>query len=200
MSELATRCLDALSTGVSVQQEVRTIISAHTRNEDASLYIAEQMGKYREAADKIIDAAPEEQRKSLMKRVNNVVNDVSRICRDEMGISIKLKARKGGYVYKPEAWVPTVREPKPSDDEEKAALRRQIEELKEKHRAAVKEIEVQQSRGDAFKKELTRTMDVHHKVLTEPETALREMAKRGIQPDQMAEALVKHIKDVKEVE
>ena len=54
--------------------------------------------------DNVIDIDDDPQ--GVAKQANNVVNDISRITREKIGLSIRLKSRKDGYIY-------TAEEPKP---------------------------------------------------------------------------------------
>lgn len=72
---------------------------AHTLN-----IICEGVAQFKEAS--ILSDEYFNNRKATEKIVNNIINDVSRICREITGYSIKLKSRKGGYKYEPVKYEP----------------------------------------------------------------------------------------------
>lgn len=184
MTALNEKCLEALRCGVSIQQSVRKVLST-MMPENASAHIAEEMGLFRQAADTIIDAAPVGPGQvAVRKRVNNVINDVSRICREEIGKSIKLKSRKGGYVYTAEDW-----EPKPkaipvpaesSDNETIKKLEQKVNELKAK--VAIKEA----------------ILGVYRDTLSDPTKAMEELVSRGTAVNDLGKAVVEVMRRLNE--
>jgi hypothetical protein len=108
---LAHDALEAFDKGALLQSKVRKFIEttlphSTSPSEIASL-IAEEMGVFRGLLQTQIDEEDDPKtRTSMIRRANNIVGDVSRITREEIGLTIKLKSRKGGFVY-------TAREPTP---------------------------------------------------------------------------------------
>lgn len=181
-SSLSSKCLESLRNGVSIQQEVRKILN--TMDEDsAGKHIAEEMGKYRDAADSIISAAPESERKAVQKRANNVINDVSRICREEIKRSIKLVSRKGGYVYRAAPWEPTPKSVVVATSGEDSA---EVKRLKEEVAKLKRELEMKEAIVKAYRR-----------TLEDPEDCISEMIDRGATPDDIGHAVVKVMRRVK---
>ena len=102
IDSLVATAMDALITGNNLQSVVREMIMSDTKSLDT---VAEAVGVFRYEAEAFINEDPDSVL-ARRKRVNNIVNDVSRICREITGKSIVIKSRKDGFVY-------TVREPKP---------------------------------------------------------------------------------------
>lgn len=163
MSSLATKCIESLKNGVSVQAEVRDILSNEPLHVAKDL-IAEEMSSFREQADSVINAIPDEDdRKRVMKRVNNVVNDVARICREEAEFTVKMKSRKGGYHYASESWT------KPEPKAPKADPR------------------------DATIAELRGMVEKYEELLANPDESIRELITRHGQ-DNVGQAFVRNAK------
>lgn len=89
---LSDAAMDAVKSAGSVQAEVRDLIA---NNPSHRSVIAEEIGVFKTKAEATYIDGDAVKR----KQVNNVINDVSRICREEGGYSIRLKSRKGGFVY-----------------------------------------------------------------------------------------------------
>ena len=96
-SELIDAAVDAVHSSGKVQSIVRDFLNDCTDKEYALEIIAESVGTFRKDMEVWIDNDTDKR-----KRVNNVINDVSRICREAVGYSIQCKTRKGGeWVYTP---------------------------------------------------------------------------------------------------
>jgi hypothetical protein len=178
MTALNEKCLEALRCGVSIQQSVRKVLSI-MHEDNAADHIAEEMGLFRQAADTIIDAAPAgSEQVAVRKRVNNVINDVSRICREEIGKSIKLKARKGGYVYKAEDW-----EPKPKATPSPAAAVSSDVETINKLKEQISELEGKL----ALKNSL---VEMYREAFKDPTKTMEELVSRGTSVNDLGKAVV----------
>ena len=109
-SDLGEIAISALRTGNSLQSEVRNAIK------DGSL----------STAQKIIITAVEELKSwseaeieekgdvSLRKQTNNLINDISRICRESIGYSLRCKAKKPQHKYVMEPYNAPEKGPKPA--------------------------------------------------------------------------------------
>jgi hypothetical protein len=105
MKTLHDLAIEALTSGASVQAEVRDIL-AKTDETTALVIISTQLAQFRTDVEHIVNSSDDPS--SVRKKANNIVNDVSRICREVTGKSIVCTSRKGGnYVY--EAKTPTPR-------------------------------------------------------------------------------------------
>lgn len=102
---LAEKALEALDGRSNLQKEVRDIIDSYKGdNPDnykdyALIDIAEQVSEFKADAMAKCTVEPGVVSKEDNKKINNVINDISRITREILGHSIVLKSRKGGYVY-----------------------------------------------------------------------------------------------------
>ena len=113
----AVKAMEGKST---LQSEIRTCISdaiGRGTPSDALFTICEEMGAFRNTIENsmISCEADEDVRKSLRKQANNIINDVSRICRESLGYSIVCKAKKPSYAYKSKSYIPkTPKSPLPT--------------------------------------------------------------------------------------
>lgn len=125
-TELVTSMTEAYVRGASLQGTVRKFIrqnEAKLPNETAE-EIATVVTEYRRTIDQMIsdDGLTGPDLKAAVKKRDNIINDVSRICRELLGQSIVCTSRKKGE-YSAKFWTPTVREPKPVPEAEtKCAL------------------------------------------------------------------------------
>jgi len=115
-TELVTSMTEAYVRGASLQGTVRKFIKqneAKLPNETAE-EIATVVTEYRRTIDQMIsdDGLTGPDLKAAVKKRDNIINDVSRICRELLGQSIVCTSRKKGE-YSAKFWTPTVREPKP---------------------------------------------------------------------------------------
>lgn len=117
---MTTKMEEALNTGATVQSGIRLFIRQH-RDEDVqpvsiATAIAEVVGDFKTNSERhIIFAAPLEEQVTLRKKANNIINDVSRICRDTLGYCIVNHKRSGGeYSYKAIPAGPVAEKPKKS--------------------------------------------------------------------------------------
>ena len=122
--ELSTACQNSLTERGKVQGMVRDILAHRSDSLDI---IATEMGLFRDVAQTKLDDIKHDKEaySKALKEVNNVINDVSRICREEVGKSIVLKSRKGGYVY--HAVDPNPRVPAPTMHPDVIALNIDVE-------------------------------------------------------------------------
>lgn len=102
MGQLSNAAMAALEGKNTLQSNLRNIIDG-CDPVTALDVIARECSEFRNEAENWINTAssPEEvaQRR---KQVNNIINDISRMCRDSLGKSIVCVSRKGGYKYQPE--------------------------------------------------------------------------------------------------
>ena len=114
-TEFVASMTDAYTKGASLQGTVKRYIKeneAKFPNEIAA-EIATVVTEYRVQVDAMIheDGLIGAEFKAAVKKRDNIINDVSRICRETLGYSIVCTSRKNGtYAEKP--WTATVREPK----------------------------------------------------------------------------------------
>lgn len=102
---LYAHAVEALESTGTVQGFVReTLAEIHegsARRDEIKAEITEEMSKFKQWSEDTY-LPTQVDRKDVpagRKRVNNVINDVSRICRAEAGFSVQLTSRKGGYKY-----------------------------------------------------------------------------------------------------
>jgi hypothetical protein len=106
--------------------EVREIIQR--MGDDAGGHIAEEISAFRNDAAELLERVDDADRSAVQKRVNNVINDVARICREEIGQTVKMVSRKDGYVYRAIEWDPPPKEEAEADTSSAAYLRRALAE------------------------------------------------------------------------
>ena len=102
---LSSEAMLALESKGKLQETVREICDRHAPT-DSGQIIANEVSKFRADAADWIDKGDVQARR---KQVNNVINDISRICRELIGKSIVCVSRKGGHRY--EAQEPKARAP-----------------------------------------------------------------------------------------
>ena len=106
--------INSLVHGSSVQKEVRGFFSAHNGelNEVLGSRIAAVCKAFKTEAESELDCAASAQDiKEFRKRTNNIINDVSRICREMIGYSIvNTKRTKGVYEYEAVEWIKAAKE------------------------------------------------------------------------------------------
>lgn len=113
ISELGDIAINALKTGNTLQHEVREVLK-HGSTEDAKQVIitaVEELKLWSEA--EIMDSGDV----SLRKQTNNLINDISRICKEKIGHSLRCKAKKPCHKYVMEIY----NEPAPKVKPEPAA-------------------------------------------------------------------------------
>lgn len=99
MGKLSDAAIGALEGRNNLQSEIRNIVDNNDPSFAADI-IAKEVGVFRSEAQPWIQAADTtESIAHRRKQVNNIINDISRICRDSIGKSIVLVSRKGGYTY-----------------------------------------------------------------------------------------------------
>jgi hypothetical protein len=139
INEIVSNAMDSLKTGNRMQTSIREMLRDTTvlkiTRADMTARACEE---FRLQAENWVLEHDKSEHADLRKKANNIVNDISRICRKEVGHTIKCKKRKPVYVY--EAEVVTPKEPAPSSpppaptvdvtDEEKEALRVELKRLK----------------------------------------------------------------------
>jgi len=96
--QLAIDMVDGLASSTSIQEGVRnTLEVAGTVSQGLDTVCAAVAEFKGYTEENMPEDAMEAQ--GHRKRVNNLINDVSRICREMTGKSIRCTSRKGGYVY-----------------------------------------------------------------------------------------------------
>lgn len=114
-TELVNSMTEAYRGGASLQSTVRTFIRENidTPNEEVAGSIAMVLTEYRRTIDSWIkeemDSMPLH---AKIKKRDNIINDVSRICREMLGHSVVCTSRKKGE-YKAVFATPKTRTPKP---------------------------------------------------------------------------------------
>lgn len=99
---IATEAMSSLKSGCKVQSVVRDFIKENHAlpSRGTADLIADQVAEFKSESETYISNEVEtERQQDVRKQVNNIINDISRICREALGYSIKCKSRKGGYVY-----------------------------------------------------------------------------------------------------
>ena len=115
VDDLITAATDSLVAGTSVQVTVRTVLEQEGADAGGD-NVAIAMGIFKEQSESHAMGIPNSvEQMQYRKKINNVINDVSRICRECIGKSIVLKSRKDGYVYM--AKEPIKRPSKAEDDD-----------------------------------------------------------------------------------
>jgi hypothetical protein len=112
-SILTAEAKTAIRVKSSLQSSIRGFINLDKENsvdpKKTADCIARVCSAVREELQDWIFEEGEEESANRRKTVNNQLNDVSRICRNELYYSIKCKKRSGGYVYEAEEWSPPVK-------------------------------------------------------------------------------------------
>ena len=103
MTTLLRAAKNAAAHGGKVQTAVRDYLADPEMTMDGRLSaICSEVEAFKTwAEDHHIDNDPEKR-----KAVNNIINDISRICRKQEGVSIVCTQRKGGYVYEAKTVTP----------------------------------------------------------------------------------------------
>lgn len=93
--------LNSLRYGSSVQKEVREFFEGEDgKLEDIASAVARVCADFKRDSELEISILSIEDKKDYRKRTNNIINDVSRICREMLGYSIvNTKRSKGVYEY-----------------------------------------------------------------------------------------------------
>lgn len=108
-ADLARAMFDKETGGVSFQKTVRGYLNecreGGMSDWDALTAVAGVMGVYRDGAEERVKNADEADKDCVRKAVNNVIGDVSRICRkfSDDQLTIKCKKKKPEYIYEVEA-------------------------------------------------------------------------------------------------
>ena len=96
MEDLFDAACNAVVHGSNVQQTVRDMLADPEMSVDDRLHVVcHEMGKFKDWSEDAFVFGDKDKRKA----VNNVINDVSRICRNTHNKSIRCIRRKGGHVY-----------------------------------------------------------------------------------------------------
>ena len=98
MERLSKVAIDSIEGSVSVQASVRHILNTCTE-ERALIVLCHEMAEFRTEAEQIIILNTSGDAGVLRKKVNNIINDVSRITSEVTGKSIICTSRKGGYKF-----------------------------------------------------------------------------------------------------
>lgn len=105
INEIVDSAMNALESGSKIQTSVRGFLEdSRLEPYDKSLIVAQAMSEFRTRAEDWINSQPDEFLKENRKKANNIVNDVSRICRNSVGYSIKCSKRAPDYEYTAEPW------------------------------------------------------------------------------------------------
>jgi hypothetical protein len=103
--------VEGFMTGTKFQSKIRQFITASSEEtyENIATDIAAIVTSYREKVDIILaeDTDPSDLKSAIKKR-DNIINDVSRLCKEILGYSIVCVSRKNGE-YKAIPYVPTVK-------------------------------------------------------------------------------------------
>jgi len=132
MHNIAEKALDALKGGSSFQESVRDHFNSNGYSIGVINDVADCVSEFRRHAESYInDGTTDEDVRIRRKVANNICNDVSRICREMTGYSIKCTSRKN-HTYSPEVYNPRAREAKASTASavEKESADRHVEEAK----------------------------------------------------------------------
>lgn len=99
MNSIAKAAQKSLKAGSSMQRAIRDVLDSTMAESVKRSIICEAMGQFRAwAQDEFISLADD--KRKARKQVNNVINDVSRTCREsDSKFSVRLKSRRDGYVY-----------------------------------------------------------------------------------------------------
>lgn len=101
---LSSNMKKALDSDAGVQSQVRDLLAT---SDDALAVICEEIGVFKTEVEASLNGLKDtEAVQTYRKKANNIINDVSRICQKEAGVSIKCKSRKDGYVYEACDYVP----------------------------------------------------------------------------------------------
>jgi hypothetical protein len=104
-TEVINSMIEGFQSGAKFQSRIRTFINEEKNTRlpgEVADTVAEIVTEYRQAADEIIERMSEEEQVIATKKRDNIINDVSRICRDLLEYSIVCRSRKNGtYAAKP---------------------------------------------------------------------------------------------------
>jgi hypothetical protein len=105
INEIVDNAMNALESGSKIQTSVRGFLEdSPLEPYSKSQIVAQAMSEFRTRAEDWINSQPDEFLKENRKKANNIVNDVSRICRNSVGYSIKCSKRAPDYEYTVEPW------------------------------------------------------------------------------------------------
>jgi hypothetical protein len=114
--DVVSSALDAVKGGAKLQSTLRTYIEeCHEidwKHEITANAVASMCTTFHSKVSKWANAGEYEEGaidsvKARRKAVNNIINDISRICRAELGHTIRCTSRKGGHVYTASKVAPT---------------------------------------------------------------------------------------------
>jgi hypothetical protein len=104
ISDLTDQCCTAVMENSKMQEQIRDFIDLHKlegrSNEAIAEVVAQVCTDFRAKIEPWLNTEGAD-RKARSKRVNNVINDISRISRTLLDSSIVCVTRKGGHVYAP---------------------------------------------------------------------------------------------------
>jgi len=109
-SNVVASMVEGFMTGTKFQSKIRQYIDYNREEtkEDVVNAISNIVTSYREKVDAVLMDTDPSELKSAIKKRDNIINDVSRLCRELLGYSIVCVSRKKGE-YKAIPYVPTVR-------------------------------------------------------------------------------------------
>ena len=104
-TEVINSMIEGFQSGAKFQSRIRTFINEECFTRfpgEVADTVAEIVTEYRQAADEIIERMNMEEKIVATKKRDNIINDVSRICRELLEHSIVCRSRKNGtYAAKP---------------------------------------------------------------------------------------------------
>ena len=96
--QLAIDMVEGLKSATSIQESVRNTLHFASTQPEGLSEVCAAVAEFKTFTEERINPDSEEAQ-GERKRVNNLINDVSRICRELTGKSIRCTSRKDGYVY-----------------------------------------------------------------------------------------------------
>jgi len=96
--QLACDMMEGLASSTSIQESVRRTLEEAITVASGLEIVCGAVAEFKDYTEEHMTPIESEQQ-GQRKRVNNLINDVSRICREMTGKSIRCTSRKGGYVY-----------------------------------------------------------------------------------------------------
>jgi hypothetical protein len=101
MTVLSEKALEAFKKGGSFSKYMTEIMNDDSDDTDNLLsYLTQTCAEFKADSEKWLESFEDPSEvKIYRKKANNILNDISRTCRKELGYTIKCTSRKGGYVY-----------------------------------------------------------------------------------------------------
>ena len=153
INDMADQCCVAVMENSKMQEQIRTFIceeqEAGVDSATISFNVADVCTDFRAKIEPWLNTEGG-CRKTRTKRVNNVINDISRISRELIGVSIRCASRKGGHLY-------VASEPKPRATRTVAGV-------------PVEDLFIESMRDEI--RNLEQTVKEYAKILSSPESAI----------------------------